>query len=214
MKASQNNPGNARPSIYATVFISNYKLIAFILVMIIALPSYFWLIAPLYQEWKDTQQRILTADNEGADLQKEFKEINAAISNFTDVKEEDIARVSQLLPPAAQKKDMYALLERITQENGLILKDISMEEEVESNLMESAAIAERNLQAQKKTENAWPKEIAKVDIAIAVLGVNYESLKRYIKTIENNIKLMDITGLNFSPATGAVNLQITTYFKK
>ena len=52
-----------------------------------------------------------------------------------------------------------------------------------------------------------------VDMGVTVAGGDYSRLKAFLRAIENNLRLMDVTGLAFSPRAASYAISIRTYMR-
>ena len=177
-------------------------LLVLSLVIIIGLGTAF-LLWPKYKEIKE--QEILSYDQKQEELVQKKQEL-AALKDLdqqlNQISNQEIERMNLLLPTDQNYPAIFRQIEQIGQENDLVLNRISISEggERESDESEIGPDLSSN------------KEIRTLTLSIAFSGdQSYQKLKQLLASIENNLMILDVSSLNYSPVQQGYNFNILTY---
>jgi len=180
-------------------------LISLALALIILAGGYFLILGPYY---KQTKKKYLDSKTYNEALYNSKKttldKLVSVLSDFKDIKEIDKQRIDKILPSNRDHIDLFPEIEYITLRNGLLFGAIGIEhipDFSKSYVSDGATMA--------KLAN-----IGAFRINIGVSGADYENLKKYLESLENNLRLMDVVNLSFDPNGQTANLQILTYYWK
>lgn len=171
-----------------------FKLISFLAVLIILILSFLFVLKPEYNKIVKIRQEFKTKQEEFANQKNYFDDIKKLISNYQKITSADIEKINNVLP---QKKDIAGLfvqMEAIAKESGLNLLGLDIAERKEPPELEKLKIRE-------------------LDIALNLSGGDYFAFKKFINAVESNLRIMDITSINFSPEAETYALDLKTYYK-
>lgn len=152
----------------------------------------------LFPEWntyKDLRKKMTqleTIRNELNDLSQERDQLK---EKLTQVPEEELTRAAQALPEGADKKILMVLLEGLTAQEGVKLRNITIDQ---------APIPGKISQQPQPTSfstSLIDQEIKEMGVQLGV-ETSYLGFKRFLSRIEKSLRLIDVFDITFSSATG------------
>jgi len=186
---------------FLNLFLNNYFNIIMVIVMIIILVlSYFFIIKPKYEgtllaieNTSQQQQKLL------ADQQKKLNNLKIISDLYKKISDTDLKKFNGVLPDNYVKERLFGELEEIINKNGYILNSVSLTEE---KVTEGAATS---------TQGQMGK-IGKINLALEISAVDYKGFKSLLRLLENNLRLFDVSNVNFSSGGNTTSLTLTTYY--
>jgi hypothetical protein len=195
-----------------SVFLIRYfRRIVFTLTIIILLIGFFFLVLPKYKQI--SREIKLTSQGKKAEYleRQQYSDLLTKIkAEYQAISSDDIDKISVILPNKKEHEELLAQLEAIVSESGLLLVSLHIKEEKAQDKL----TPRRGGKAEKDdlSGNNIPEEINKVAIKMEIVGTDYASFKNILKAIENNLRLMDIVDLSFSPAENKTSLEMFAYY--
>ena len=189
------------------VFLSRYfRYLSIIIALLVMAGAYFYLLKPKYNKiLLEIDNTKNTQEAEREDLDQYYNKLLDYIAEYKKIKKADIEKISKLAPMDADYGKLFTDFEAIIKEQGFILNSLSINPDVK---------AVKNKASGKEKSSVLPSVIGRIKISADISGVDYESLKHLLGVIENNLRLMDVNSLNWSPDNASANLEITTYYLK
>ena len=186
-------------------------LIAFLVLVVLAL-GYFFLLKPEYEEVvQSAKSGQLNKEQEYLERREYLGKLKNLVAVFQSVKPSEIKKIDYILKPKDVPEELFSQVEAIVKKNGLLLKSLKIESGGEESKDSSRKVSRTT---EEKTEVALPPEIGKTKATLEVLGVDYFGLKSLLVSIENNLRLMDVVNVDFSPEGNSVQLVFYTYYLK
>lgn len=172
----------------------NYFVLAVVvLIMVIGLVFF---ITPEYRQTVNELNEIKARRQKEYEASQQYlAQLNQLNSIYNKVNPDDLKKIENLLPSRAETEDLLSQLEAIAANNGLLLTSLEVD-------------------TGNKNKNVNLSAVDKIKIKMNVVGLDYVGLKNILRTIENNLRLMDIVNLSFSPAESAASFEIDTYYLK
>lgn len=168
------------------------------IVLIVGAGSYFVLLPKyrLYMLQKDSELTSLrtTLEQEKSRLEK-LQNTQLQFEKFEQ--NENIQKLSKVLPTKREISDLFNQFEGITQQADFTLLNLSVSEDLSENSSNPSG------------------ELKSLRVQINVSGGGYNSMKGFLTLLEDNIRLFDINSLTFTPniiGQTNYNLVITTYY--
>ncbi|PIS42025.1 MAG: hypothetical protein COT24_05715 [Candidatus Kerfeldbacteria bacterium CG08_land_8_20_14_0_20_40_16] len=177
--------------------------------------SFYFILWPKYSEINDegsldyeSKVELLESRNQELaqlqDLEVKFNQITSA----------EIVKLEKILPSGKDFSDIFVQMENLAKESGLKLSRVSI---TEGGLVEVATDTGKNSTTSKsKTSSNTGKEIGAVNISLSVEGDNtYPALKIFLDNIEDNMRIVDIDSLSYTPPTGessSYTVNLKTYY--
>ncbi|MFZ5363968.1 MAG: hypothetical protein ACOZAG_00580 [Patescibacteria group bacterium] len=175
---------------------SSSSLFVFLLVSIFAVAAYF-LIWPEYLRLSGTREKIVSRKQAMEDASKTFREINKLLENYSSIPKEESKKISTMLPEEVGEAGLFTLFETLAQKNKIIVLGVDISEKKPADNFKNLGIMEvhaaLNLAASPESEDS------------------YGDFKKFLSDIEANLRLMDITSINYTPETATYALNLKTY---
>ncbi|MFH1427951.1 MAG: hypothetical protein ABIG60_05515 [Patescibacteria group bacterium] len=138
-----------------------------------------------------------------------LEKLNDLITIYQKIDTVDIENIKSMLPEENIKEDLFTELESIITKNGLLVKSIIINEPEGETANNNQG---RKINESQTARLSLPKDIKKIKINLTVVGTNYFSFKNLLKALEKNLRIIDITNLEFSPEGETITLGLETYY--
>ena len=189
-----------------------FKWAVLLVVILMFLMGYFWVLQPKYEDTMDSIKTHLRLKRQSYLTKKEqLAKIEKLASTYKNMDQEKIDKVNTFLPTGRNYERLFTEMDALVSRNGLILSQMNMNVEGESNEKEGRQQNE-NEQEEDSIQRSTPSKVRAVKIKMKLAGVDYPGLKSFISSLENNLRLMDVTSINFSPDKGTAQLRVRTYY--
>jgi len=166
--------------------------IAIALILFIIFLLAFFLVVPEYKTFGKLRTELAekTAEfNAEYDYYSAIDRINLDLQGRQD----DIKKIDDALPKDANLSGLVYLLQKTAKENGVMIRNLFLSKSAPSN-------AEANI------SNGVKDTVFSIDL----LG-NYESLKKFMVSLEKSSRVFEITSISFGSTSGNFSLQIKTH---
>jgi len=196
-------------NVFTQALNDNFDALLIGVVLIIFLGAYFFLIQPKYQATITTiKTNIANQEKIYFDQKTKLNNLKAAAALYEEIKKDnlgDVRKVNAVLPSDYVKERLFGEIEEIINQSGFLVDslEISREEMTKESPLTQNSLGE-----------SLPKNIGRVRIVASVGAVDYAGLKNLLFTLENNIRLLDIDKISFSPTAKTATLEIYTYYFK
>jgi len=160
-----------------------------------------WFIKPTYKEIRNLSQEINTKQEILNEKQKLVFDIEKLVSQYEDIKGR-VNKVFYALPTEAEIPNILVQLEALASENGIIFESVNFGE-IQENKQNKITFKETALspEEQNDLENLETvNNIKSIFVDVKLTG-SYENFKKYLKGLENNIRIVDVVSVNFSSAS-------------
>lgn len=159
---------------------------------------------PGVQKVLDLRSNITSEKERLLDKQELFAKVQELTRAYEDNKE-SVEKTEYVLPSSEKIPDLIVQVEALAFEQGLLLESIDITA-IKEETGRTAEIPEEKTAANYKT----------LSISIKFIG-SYESFKSFLKAVEENIRLMDISSVDFSSETEEADIfrfgiTLTTYY--
>ena len=145
---------------------------------------------------------------ESADQENYLEKLRELKTIYGEVGAADIEKIKKILPESSGEEQLLSQLERIILKNGLILTSLRVEKKEE--IKGRAGVGQETVQQGE----ILPKEIGKLKIAMDIVGTDYAGIKHILRALENNLRIIDIVKLSFSPRENKTSLEAAAYYLK
>lgn len=196
------NPAKANNQLLE-FFINNYQLFIGLICLLVMVGSLFGFFLPQYRqtlaESNDNYQR---AQQELADKQRYQASLIKLNDFYKRIDQKTRNKVIDILPAKLDRENLLAEIEAICLANSLLIKssDVVVGEDNAPTASSTVNVASLNSQLRSAT------------IKLELQGKDYQSFKSLLKTVENNLHLMDIQRLDYSPGKNQIVLEIQVYY--
>ncbi len=195
----------------ADFLLGNFNQVIIFIVIIIIGSGFLFLLYPKYKQINNFNQskiKILQAEYESK--QKYLKALNEMKTAYSQIDPTLIAKIEAMAPKQAEVEKLISELEAVTIKNGLILSSLQIDNSQIKNQTEVKA----NLEPNRTTtaDTLIISGLSQIKIALKVVGTDYYGLKNILRTIENNLRIMDINKIAYDDAKSETSLEIIVYY--
>ncbi len=175
-----------------------FRYLTSIILIGISVAVFLLVTKPVYQSMgvlKETQ----STHNEALGNSKAFeKERDRLTKQYGAINPDSLARVEKLLPDNVDNIRLILEIEKLAQPYGIALRDVKYNATTEAAKKEATtgAISGGNREVVKNTSyGSWDLEFS--------ISTNYNNFISFTKDLENNLRIVDITSLQFDATSGA-----------
>lgn len=182
-----------------------FSLIIFLVVILVLLIFYFFLINPKLQESiKEVQSNINFQQNIWNIERQKLSQMQESLDYFRQINSDDVEFLELAIPHPYPKEKLFGEIEDIILLHGYTLTNLSIDE---VELLSNSEDGEK--EKKLKYDN-----LQALNISLEILGLDYNAMKRFLPVLENQLPLMDIVNLDFSPSSETLSLNIYSYYFK
>ena len=169
-----------------------------LILIAVSVAVFFLFTNPLYQETKILKQQIAVLD-ETFNNSKRIQEVRDTLfAKFNAIPEMDLSRLEKMLPDNVDNVKLILELDRIASQRGMDIKRIDVEN------------------SSGNTTGLGPSGLnyGEIDIGLTLTG-SYSSFRGFLADLEQSLRLVDITELNFRAAGfdfDQYNVTVRTYW--
>ncbi|MHB8903573.1 MAG: hypothetical protein ACYC40_00505 [Patescibacteria group bacterium] len=187
------------------IFLNSYfNLILAIALILFLIISYFFILAPKYRS------TIAAIRDSITEQQKLYNAQQKKLANFKDIaalykkiNPADLKKFNNVLSDTYVKESLFGEIEDIVNQNGFLVDQISV------------SFPDKKEKDQPlKAATTTPSNLGEIDINLFVSALDYAGFKNLVKIFETNLRLLDISQVNFSASNGAADLTLRTYYYK
>lgn len=190
------------------LFLNSYfNIIIVFVVIFVMLVSYFLIIKPKFDETVSSiklnlegQQKIYLSQ------QAKLSSLRTIASLYKKISTDDLKKFNGVLPDSYVKERLFGELEEIVKQNGFALNSVTIQNEEEKKTSDNEAGTALAANTSEK--------LGKINLELSVGSINYTGFKNLLRTMENNLRLFDITSVSFSPGGNSATIVLTTYYYK
>jgi hypothetical protein len=187
-------------------FNNNYPIFIGLICLVAVIISFLGFFWPEYQntllEVNDNYQQ---AKIELANKQKYQSNLIKLNEFYRSIDKETRNKVFDMLPVELNKENILAEIEAICLANSLMIKSSDVKA---ADNVDSVASENKEDKPAIKQENKINSALIKLELQ----GKEYNSFKGLLRTIENNLHLMDIENVEYFPAKNQAVLNIRIYY--
>ncbi|MBD3247667.1 hypothetical protein GF382_00055 [Candidatus Falkowbacteria bacterium] len=189
-------------------FLNNYfKWFVFIVVILILIIGYFKFIKPRYDQMKKTIDLINQQREDDYYAKKqELEKIKDLLLAYSRISPSYVEKIDLVAPPKID--ELFTEINQLIMNNGLLVQAVNF------SVVGDRTPGNKKEQATKEKDYFASGDIGQIRIGITVRGTDYESFKNLLHSLENNLRLIDVENLGFSPGTNATSLTMVTYYLK
>jgi Tfp pilus assembly protein PilO len=169
--------------------------------MIGIIAALLWFAHPTYSEIKNITQEIEVKEDTLEKKQRLVADIEKLVNQYEDIKGR-VNKVFYALPNEAEIPNVLVQLESLASENGMIFESLKFSKVRQSVQNKTASESSAASSSEVADQQNVVEQIKSVSIDINLTG-SYENFKDYLKSLENNIRIMDITSISFSSSSGS-----------
>lgn len=201
------------------IYVKYYNFINIFLILAIIALGAFFMLRPKYQAAKASMD-LGAATDELFLAQSELNKLDEILKAYSEIADTDKEKIVKMIPDQESMEKLFPLMEAVVARNGLILASLKVEEEKAqfANIPvqaeeEGGTPAEAAASQPVQEEEPLPPEVVKVKISMTIGGTEYKSLKSLLKTLENSLRIMDVTKMDFKDGEEST-LEVISYYLK
>jgi len=179
-----------------------FKFIILFLMAAVLLTGYLFILKPKQQAIvQGVDETIKQKQAENEDLNSYFTKLQRYIASYAAIGADKKKLADEMLPSGADPEKLFTSLEALINGQGLILNSIELAPD------------------EKKTKNEAAAEtpdtgIGEIKIVMEIVGTDYKSLKDLLSTLENNLNLLEVEKINWTPVSLSAIIEAKTYYVK
>jgi len=174
-------------------WLNNYfnAVLAGVLILFLLL-AYWLILAPKFQETQaDIQANIDAQESLYALSQQKLTDLQATAAIYQAINPADLNKFNSVLPDRYVPERLFGELEDIVGSGGWLVTDIGITPAAPSG----------------SDGKLW-----QIGVHLDVSGLDYKGVKTLLRLLENNLRLMDVTQINFSPSGNSATINLLTYY--
>ncbi|MEA3398360.1 MAG: hypothetical protein U9R06_01290 [Patescibacteria group bacterium] len=186
------------------IFLSRYfKYLIIAIVFLAILVGYFYFFKPKYNETLiEISESRMAQEGECNDLNLYYDRLVQYIKEYNKIKAEDIEKARKMIPENYNHEELFTDFEAIIKGQGFLLNSLSINSE-------KIDASKNNAKTDTFVNSAG---VGKIKINAQISGVDYKNLLNLLDVFENNLRLMDVESLKWSPSGSSLDLEIVTYY--
>jgi len=195
-------------------FINHYRLFIALICILIMVGSVLLFFLPQYRatlaEFNNNNQ---SAQAELAKKQKYQANLLQLRAFYDNIDQNTRSKVTDILPVQLDKEGLLAEIEAICLANNLLIKSSDvLTAGTESPSTDNTTNNNESASSSTSTAPALTSQLRSAVIKLELSGRDYINFKKLLKTIENNLHLMDIERLEYLPGKNQIVLEIRIYY--
>ncbi|MBZ9578059.1 type 4a pilus biogenesis protein PilO [Patescibacteria group bacterium] len=160
-------------------------VIIIVSILILLIVGGYFLGWPKYQEFGDKKLEVEGKDTEIRQKQEYLSKLEVFSDRLSEYSDE-LAEIDFALPTEPSIAALFIFFQKISSENGLILKDTDLGELFSSETPETP-----------ETPGTPGERIQKMPFSISVTG-SYPALKNFLSVVYRNTRLIEVNSISFS----------------
>jgi len=196
-------------------YLAKFNILIFILFLFILIPGYLFLIGPADGDYQKNKNSFNILDGQREQNLNLLASYQKTFSNYQDISAFDKDKINAILPDQVEEASLYVNLESLVQSIGIALDSISIEAVELEKIKKPVSAQSDDSSPEASGAVADPREnINYVNIKLELSEVSYPKLKELFSTIENNLRLLDITSYSFDPTGASLTLALKAYYNQ
>ena len=155
----------------------------------------------LGQANRAAKENLLAENDKKADY---LNSVTNLKKSFQLVKAEEVRKIVTMLPSGSDASGIISEIELIALRNGAILRSVKVNAEADRGAVRQRA------ETEEKTEP--PAGVGRLKVEVSFGSINYPVLKNIIKMFENNLRLFDISKIDYDATDNKATLIIYSYY--
>ncbi len=201
---------------------ANFKVMVFIFILIFIGASFYFLILPKFKEASGASNQVI--EQKKTEFIREYNNLQnykSLIAEFSEVSPENVYKIKKMVPDAYTRDDLFTEVTYFLIQNGFKINSINIfdpsAETVKAEKGTKRATTEEkvaSLPAYQEKISSLPTTIGVWVINLELVNIDYPKVKSLLNILENNLKIIDVYSLDFSPANNTLNIGLMTYYNK
>lgn len=189
-------------------YLAKFKVLVFLVLLIIILPGYFFFVKPEYESYQKNKQLNAQYQSQRDLALNQLKGYKKTLSVYQAVDPLEEEKINQILPDNYDEANLYVNLESIVKTVGLSLDNIII------NPVTTQVTRRPVIGKNTEAEAALSNQIGLIDIELILSDVSYVKMKNFFTVLETNIRLLDVKQFNFNAVDGTLSVSLQAYYLK
>ncbi len=193
------------------LFLNNYFNLIIVVVWIFVLfLAYLFILGPKFRSTMsaiqaniDQQQKIYL------DQQKKLYNLQAMAELYKKISPADLQKFNGVLPDDYVKEKLFGEIDETISQGGFLVSSIDVAKDNEAGFVEETTLAAATSETKK---SAADSRVGKINVILNIKAVDYAGFKSLLQLFESNLRLFDVTQVNFSPDGNSAQFTLTTYY--
>lgn len=200
------NPNQELQTQLLSILYDYFGIITFLVCVGLLYVSWTYVINPKYNQIASGEE--LNKKNEEYMAKSQYlKQLNTLKETYDKLNKADIAKVGQIIDRENDSSGLYRELEYIVKSHNMTpveIKPVQTDDSFE--IVNRAGSSHRSDKTLPQTR-VWRT-------TVAIEKAEYANLLRVLRTIEFNIRLMDVQSVSYDPVNKKATLELLTYHRK
>ncbi len=181
----------------------NISILIIVVAILIFGLGYFFYVKPASDLAAElNSQDILTLQVTLGEKQTRLFSAKKLAKSYENPSEDMIKRLNEALPSESGQIDLYVNMGNLVEQSGLTLSDI-----------EISVPEENEIPAALQAVGVMPaSKVKEIKIRLNLDGMSYTNLKRFVRNIETNSRLLRMDELTFNPTSSSYNANLTAFY--
>jgi len=174
----------------SALWVRYYRSLVLFIFLAVIIIGWYVVLGPMFNEYRTINVAAKKAEYD--QYRQVLDRFQGILSDWEAVSAEDKARLNYFLPEGKDIPELITMIEDMAQQSGFVVTVASFSQ-VEQPVIDRT--------------NVYP-----LIVSLSLEGGDYTSLKTLVDKLETNLRLLDISSLNFQAGTGSYIMNINTYY--
>lgn len=210
-KGSESTVSASKPKVSFQVnSVGTYWGLFGMIAIVMSVIAFFFFISPLFKKVGPGREFDVATAQATLDIQKKtYTDLQKLGASYDKISDKQIDLLSRILPEQKDIPEIISQLEAIARQSGVQIVSMNIAELKE----QEAQSARQRLQSQTGQKTASTTEIQKLNLQLDVAAHNYESMKRFIESLQSHVRVMDVQRFAYSPDNQSHTVNVITYYQ-
>ncbi|MFH1112207.1 MAG: hypothetical protein V1712_04055 [Patescibacteria group bacterium] len=186
---------------FEKLLIQHYKWLAGLLALIIVGGGVWWLVKPMYLEWR-TMTRAQDLQKVLVDIQAQVAALDSKVATWNKIKNQSDTDLHLILPSNIDVPDLLTQMDDLINKHKYVLSTITVSE---SGTTDKKANA-------KSTAVADTDGVRTVKITLSLAGSGYENFKSLLQALQSAWRLLNVNSFNYAEEVDSYSIELTSYY--
>jgi len=184
------------------------------IVVLFLILAYFLLLDPKLQATRlAIQANIDQQEQLYANQQRKLASLQAIADLYQKINPSDQERFNTVLPDKYVAERLFGELEEIASQGGWLLSEIDVVSAADAAKQTATTVTDdQGNTITIAAPVAKDPNLGNVNLKLTFSAVDYAGLKNLLRLLESNLRLFDVTNIDFSPVTSSATIFLTTYY--
>ncbi|MCE9549092.1 hypothetical protein K8Q98_01700 [Candidatus Nomurabacteria bacterium] len=186
-----------------------FRLITSVILIGLGIAGFLMFTQPFYHEISELKGQAAAYDEALNNSKALENERDKLTKKYNAIDATNLDKLAKLLPDNVDNIRLILEIEKVAAPYGMILRDVKYNPVNESSMQNtSSTVAQTGITSSRESPDygSW-------DLEFSTEG-NYEDFNNFIKALESNLRIVDISSIDFSSRSGSgINLSSSEIYK-